>query len=192
MKKSLFYIIAITVLIFAFYHIFFNNKENSNKEEEHNDHIEFSTEIGRISPPQTIPNFSFTDESGNKVNIHTFKGTPLIINFWATWCKPCIKELYQLSTLPNIFSDGKIKVITISVDSAKSSAEIKAFLKKHNAASLPAYTDKNLKAYEQAQIFGIPTSIIVDKNLQAHYKISGYLDWLDLETTNIILDPLLD
>lgn len=143
-------------------------------------------EIGRISPPEILPDFSFLNESGDEINIHKFKGKVLLINFWATWCMPCVKELTQFDKMIEIFGKENINIIPISIDSVGGVDKLREFYRKNNIKNLPIYKDKNLTAYEAVMSFGVPTSIIVDRDLNAHVKVSGYLNWQDPEIMNIL------
>jgi peroxiredoxin len=143
-------------------------------------------EIGRISPPESIPSFTFLNENGKEININEFKGKVLLVNFWATWCMPCVKELTQFDKMIEIFGKDNIAIIPISIDSVGGITKLKEFYQKNKITNLPIYKDKNLTAYEAVMSFGIPTSIIVDRDLNAHVKVSGYLNWQDPEIMNIL------
>ena len=175
-------LIILTIIVVASYFFI----ENKLKVSDNGIDYEIPSEIGVIDPAITIPDFSFFDVDGKRHFISEFKGKLLIINFWATWCKPCVKELPQLDKLPDIIGEDEIKVIAISIDSAIDVNKISKFIEKLELSHIKAYQDKELESYTKIKIFGIPTSIIVDKNLQAHYKISGYIDWSNLEIISFI------
>lgn len=143
-------------------------------------------DIYRISPPAELPNFNITNHLGENINITNFKGKVLLINFWATWCQPCVKELPQLSNLIEIIGTENINIVAISIDTSSSIDKLAKFLQKLHIDNLDIYQDKDLTAYEAVQSIGIPTTIIVDKYLKAHFRISGYLNWENPQIMNII------
>ena len=145
-----------------------------------------AAEIERISPAIQLPEFSFLDENHKSINIRKFKGKILLINFWATWCKPCIKELPQLDNLIEILGPENIDIITISIDNNKTINDLKNFFNNLNIKNLNIYQDKDARGYELLNAIGIPTTILVDRNLNAHLKVSGYLNWQDTQIMNLI------
>jgi len=176
--------IAVTALIlgsigFLLYNKFFK------KIELENIHVP-QAEIGRISPPETLPDFTFLNEQGEEVNISSFKGKVLIINFWATWCQPCVKELPQFDQMVEIFGEENMQIIPISIDSAVDMGKLRKFYGKYDINNLKLYKDKDLSAYEAVMSFGVPTTILVDRDFKAHLKVSGYLNWQNPEIMNLI------
>src|ERR1700693_622044 len=72
-------------------------------------------EVIAESPPQPAPETVFTDADGKKASLADFKGKPVIVNLWATWCQPCLKEMPSLDRLQAAL-DGKLAVAAISED----------------------------------------------------------------------------
>jgi len=85
-----------------------------------------------------------------------------------------------------LFGEDNIQIIPISIDSAVDMKKLHAFYKKNGIKNLKVYKDNNLRAYESVMSFGVPTTILVDANLNAHLKVSGYLNWQDPEIMNLI------
>lgn len=91
-----------------------------------------------------------------------FQGEYLLINFWATWCPPCVIELPSLDKLAQHFDGKGLNVIAISIDSMRSHDDIKLFLKNRNIGEFAAYFDKNQDVQNKIYMRGIPTSILLD------------------------------
>jgi thiol-disulfide isomerase/thioredoxin len=70
----------------------------------------------RVTIPDKLPEFSLADEKGNRKAISTWRGKSLIINFWATWCAPCRREIPLLETLSRDWSDRQVQVVGVAVD----------------------------------------------------------------------------
>ena len=96
-----------------------------------------------------------------------------IINFWASWCAPCIKEMKSLNSLQK--KVNSLRVITISQD--KSLDLAKKFFKKNKYESLEKYFDKDKKVLSRFSLRGLPTTFIVDKDYKVFAKVEGIIEW---------------
>lgn len=143
-------------------------------------------EIVRFSDPIELPSFRFINQEHQFINIKQFKGKITLINFWATWCLPCVKELPQLEDLLEVFGKENINIIPISIDSDKTIEKLTKFVANLNIANLKIYQDKNLEAYESTQSLGVPTTLILDRNLKLHFKVSGYFNWKSPEILSLL------
>ena len=86
-----------------------------------------------------------------------------LINFWATWCQPCKKELPDLEKIYNDLKIINLKILIISIDK-KSIKKQKLFLKQRNVNQLIPYFDPDMKLFNSLKLRGIPTSILIKKN----------------------------
>jgi len=108
-----------------------------------------------------------------------------VINFWATWCVPCKKELPDLSLLKSKIKKYNIDVLTISIDKKDIKDQLK-FLSNNGASNLEHFFDKEMKIFKALKLRGIPTTIIVDKNNFIISKHEGILKWGEDEIINKI------
>ena len=111
-----------------------------------------------------------------KFNQDSNKG--FIINFWATWCIPCKKELPDLSSLKSKIKKYNIDVLTISIDKKNIKDQLE-FLSNNGASNLNHFFDKEMKIFKTLKLRGIPTTIIVDKNGYIISKHEGILKWAE-------------
>lgn len=124
-----------------------------------------------------IPALNGADIFGQKFSSEESKGKILIINFWASWCGPCVQEVPSLIKLVKEF-DGKIKVLAISEDS--NLEDVNVFLK-----SFPEFKNKDISIYLDAdhsfmklfEVKALPESFVVDPNAKVVKKITGTIDW---------------
>ena len=100
-----------------------------------------------------------------------------LLNFWATWCPPCIKEIPDLIKLENKFKDD-IKIIYISVDNNPKKV-IPKFKKKYNLQDIYIISDRNLKFSDKNAVKIMPTTLILNDELVEMGRVEGYVDWLD-------------
>lgn len=109
-----------------------------------------------ISPPPADP---FVDGAGAEVRLADFKGKPVVLNFWATWCAPCVKELPSLVRLQA--ARGDLVVIALNVDT-KPEGPIADFLKEVGASDLEAYADPKKKLWRAFRLNSLPTTFVID------------------------------
>lgn len=109
-----------------------------------------------------VPNFSWKDNSGNVVEFDAFRGKVTLINFWATWCGPCKKELPDLIALDRELSARGVKIIGISVDRGSNIVDdVRTFVREHDIPYQIIVANDDLEeAFNNIRM--IPTSFLVD------------------------------
>ncbi len=132
-----------------------------------------------------IGNIEFKTLEGNKINFFKENSDKklYLLNFWATWCPPCIKEIPELIKLEEKYKNDII-VIFISVDSNPTKA-IPKFLKKNNFEDILLFIDNNLELSKKLNVKRMPTTILINDELFELSRVEGYIDWLD---KNILRD----
>ena len=127
---------------------------------------------------KSYENVIFKDVNNKDVNLDDFKNKLVIINFWATWCAPCRKEMPSLDILQSDKRLSNLKVFPINVgkeDILKS----EVFFKELNIKNLDIYFDDGIKLANSFSLRGIPTSVIINKNGEEFAKIMGQVDFTD-------------
>ena len=144
--------------------------------------------LDKINDEIKFPNFKVLDNKEKPLILkfnQEFKKKGYVINFWATWCVPCKKELPDLSLLKSKIKKYNIDVLTISIDK-KSINEQLEFLSRNGASNLNHFFDKEMKIFKALKLRGIPTTIIVDQNSYVISKHEGILEWGEDEIINKI------
>ncbi len=123
-----------------------------------------------------IENVEFTNLNGEKLSLIDYSQNPKIINFWATWCAPCRKEMPSLNKLKmlNDFIDVDIIPINIGGDTKEKSVK---FFKDININNLDIFSGSGEEFSEKFKIRGLPTTILIDKNGYEFARIVGYIDF---------------
>ncbi len=116
----------------------------------------------------------FQDSAGADVTLASFKGKVVVVNFWATWCAPCVKEMPTLNALQSQMAD-KLKVIAISQD--RDAKITVPFIEKNGWKDVAYYTEPKSRFARDAQIRGLPTTIILDQSGQEVGRLEGTIDW---------------
>ena len=138
--------------------------------------------LDRTTKGSPLPNFTVSDPAGAKLALPSLKGQPVLINLWATWCAPCIKELPLLDALA-----GKVKVVTVSQDSADP-AKVGAFLKDRGLKSLPPWLDPKNDLSFHYGTGTLPTTIYYDAEGREVWRYVGERDWSDAETARLLAE----
>lgn len=131
-----------------------------------------------IAAPEPIPAppITFTDADGKTLSLADFRGKVVLINFWATWCGPCIEEMPSLARLAEALQGPDFALLAISIDRG-GAAVARPFLDKLGAGSLATYVDVSGKAPAAFKTPGLPTSIIIDREGHVLGKLMGAADW---------------
>jgi peroxiredoxin len=113
------------------------------------------------SEKKSAPDFTLNDLSGRLVSLSSYRGKTILINFWATWCVPCLKEIPDLVKLQRSIK-GPFTVVGIAVASGEPD-DITKFTKDHGM-NYPILLDPDQRAYQKFRLIGLPASFLVDKN----------------------------
>lgn len=117
----------------------------------------------------------FQDASGKTLFLHDFKGKPVLINLWATWCAPCIQEMPSLAKLQQDYASQGLVVLALSEDETLNLAT--DYYKKAGITNLTPYFDKEHAVYVALNTQGLPTSAIISAHGQILQRIEGPVDW---------------
>ena len=116
------------------------------------------------------------DGKGQPADMAPYRGKVLLVNLWATWCAPCIKELPSLGALQQELGGAQFQVVTIAVDE-RDPAKIEPFLAEHGAANLTVLIDRDRTVEKVAKVIALPTSLLVDRDGKAKAMVTGDACW---------------
>jgi thiol-disulfide isomerase/thioredoxin len=140
------------------------------------------------TPPQPAPEVAFTDTDGNPANLARFKGKPIVVNFWATWCAPCLKEMPSLERLQARL-DGRLSILAISEDRAGAKV-VSPFLANLGLEKVKVYLDPKSAVGRAFAVRGLPTSVVIDAEGRVVGRVEGGAEW-DSAAMLAALEPLL-
>ena len=129
---------------------------------------------------KTYDNVIFLDQKNQKINIKDFNGNLVLLNFWATWCEPCKKEMPSLDRLQNNPELNNIKIFVINI-SQESLKKINDFFQELNIEYLEPYFDAPTTLAKTLSLRGIPTSILFNVEGKEFARIIGSIDFDDVE-----------
>ncbi len=140
------------------------------------------------SPPQPAPELSFQDLSGNWVALADFKGKLVLLNLWATWCQPCLKEMPSLEKLQGSRED-KLTVAAVSEDRGGKNI-VEPFIAKLGLDKVKPYLDPKSAVGHAFSVRGLPTTLIIDSGGKVVGRVEGAAEW-DSDKMAKVLQPFL-
>jgi thiol-disulfide isomerase/thioredoxin len=145
--------------------------------------------VDRSHKGKPAPVADFNNPDGGEISLADFQGTPVLVNLWASWCAPCVKELPTLDRLAQSHDvDGELGVIAVSQDSGPQPSVV-AFLKKLNVKDLGAYHDPNMSlSGALGPDVVLPTSILIDADGKEVWRYVGDLDWTGPEAAKLLAE----
>jgi thiol-disulfide isomerase/thioredoxin len=149
------------------------------------------TKLGEFIPaaqPSLTPAVTLTDLAGNTADLSDFRGKLVIVNLWATWCEPCLREMPSLERLQSRFGD-RITVVAISEDRGGSKA-VEPFIAKLGLKSIKTYLDPKSALGHALDVTGLPTSFLIDRQGRVLGRVEGGADWDSPKMLGVI-EPLL-
>ena len=129
-----------------------------------------------------LPDFTLSDPAGKQLRLADLKGQPVLINLWATWCAPCIKELPQLDKLA---ASGKVRVVTVSQDTGQPE-KVGGFLKERGIAKLEPWLDPKNDLSFHYGTGTLPTTVYYDAGGREVWRYVGERDWGGAETDALL------
>lgn len=130
--------------------------------------------LGVLPAPETAPGVGFADADGKRVTLASFRGHAMLVNLWATWCAPCVRELPELAHLKSALPGLDVVAINVGRDNA---AETAQFLRAHGADGLSVYVDRDAALIRAFAIQGLPFSVLLDADGREIARALGPCEW---------------
>src|SRR5215831_16463412 len=149
------------------------------------------TKLGEFVPasqPFPAPAISLADSSGHTIELSDLRGKPVIVNLWATWCEPCLREMPSLERLQSRLGE-RIAVLAVSEDRGANKA-VEPFIAKLGLKSVKVYIDPKSEAGHAFAVRGLPTSFVIDRDGDVLGRVEGAAEW-DSPKILGVLEPLL-
>jgi thiol-disulfide isomerase/thioredoxin len=137
--------------------------------------------------PQPIDSLEVSDINDNKTDILKEDFNLLLINFWATWCSPCTKEMPSLNELQSKFEKNQLKIVTIATG-RNNPNKIVNFFEEYNLSNLENYRDPKGKLALDLGVVGLPFSIIISRDKKDIARLIGPIDWSKKEVEDLFLE----
>lgn len=136
-------------------------------------------------PPLPAPETAFQTVAGEPVTLAAFKDKVVLVNFWATWCVPCIREMPSLDRLQASFDKEKFLILAVSVDRGGAEKAV-PFLKKHGIKNLTTLLDRRMRLASALGVPGMPTSFLLDRDGRVVGSLPGIAEWDSSEALALV------
>ena len=134
--------------------------------------------VSSFSQNRTLPSVKVKNLKGSLVNIQTIEndGNPIVISFWATWCKPCKKELNAIAEVYEEWQDDTgVKLVAISIDDSRSSSKVKPYVNS-SGWEYEIYLDPNRDLSRSLGVSTVPHTFLLDGDGNIVWEHRGYIE----------------
>lgn len=149
--------------------------------------------MGRVSVEHrgmAAPDLAFSDAGGQTIRLEDFEGQPLLVNLWATWCAPCIREMPALEALAERV-DGQLKVLTLSQD-LQGADVVGPFFAENGFRHLEQWLDEENAMMQALALDTLPVTILYDEDGTELFRVIGGMDWAGERAETLISGALGD
>ena len=144
--------------------------------------------VDRSRKGQPAPDVTFNDPDGGEIGMAEFKGVPTLVNLWASWCAPCVKELPTLDKLAARYErEGNLGIVAVSQDNAPQGSVV-AFLDKLKVTRLGAFHDPRMALSGGLGVEVMPTTVLFDAQGKEVWRYVGDLDWTGEEASKLLAE----
>jgi len=133
----------------------------------------------------SVSDAQFLAGDGSKVSLQDYRGKGIVLNFWATWCAPCVREMPQLDRLAALVRGNAIEVLTISED-RKGMELAPKFYEKNKLRDLPVLVDEKSGLLRAFKIKGLPSTVLINAEGQEIGRVLGIAEWDSAEIVDFV------
>ena len=136
----------------------------------------FKDNFSLLDPPTPAPDTAFLRGDGSAIRLADFAGQAVLLNFWATWCAPCVREMPALDRLQARLGDAGLAVVAVSADRSGVKA-VEPFFQRTGLSHLAVYLDSKGALARSLGITGLPTSLLIDPEGRVVGGLEGPAEW---------------
>lgn len=130
--------------------------------------------------PRYLPSIRVAAPNGGFVDLRDSDGRYTVLNVWATWCSPCVRELESLRNLDKTFAyDSKWRIVAVSIDSKRDISKVAAYTARYHVESIANYIDYDLELQNNFNIKKVPMTLLINPSGRILYQIYGEAFWHD-------------
>lgn len=138
-----------------------------------------------ITPLRPAPLVAMRGADGKDIDLSAYRGKVVLLNFWATWCAPCIREMPSLDMLQERLGGKSFAVVAVSID-RMGYAKMEPFLRRIRVTRLHIYLDKTSTLYRKFGVQALPTTFVIDRRGRVRGYLEGPAEWDSEEARALI------
>jgi thiol-disulfide isomerase/thioredoxin len=135
--------------------------------------------------PLLMPAYDLQETNGKKASLQSLKGKVLVVNVWATWCGPCVKEIPSLDTLQTAVEKKGVKVIGVAQDRAGEEV-VPQFVDKLKLKKITILLDPRSEMMRAHKLTGLPTTLFLDRSGNEVARLTGAIDWSSDDVVRLV------
>jgi len=139
--------------------------------------------------PQPVSTASYETEAGGEATLADHQGKIVLLNFWATWCAPCRKEMPMLAELQAEYGGDEFEVITLATG-RNDPAAMKRFFDEIGVGNLPLHRDPNSAVAREMGVLGLPATVLINESGDEIARLLGDAHWSS-DSAKAIIEALL-
>jgi thiol-disulfide isomerase/thioredoxin len=128
-----------------------------------------------LENPPAQPEIMFVDADGERLTLADFRGKVLVVNLWATWCAPCVREMPSLDRLQAARGSDQLEVVAITVDGSLAAA--RTYYEEKGIGSLALYQESSMAMATQLGVSGIPITVVYGPGGEELARLSNGAEW---------------
>lgn len=121
-----------------------------------------------------VPGYKMKTLAGKRISLKDYRGSPLLVNFWATWCAPCRKEFPIIKEIEKKFGKDGLVVLAVNVDDTRTISGVKSFVSAHSL-NFTIPLDPNRKLFNNFHGSSLPLTLLIDASGNVIRTYSGFL-----------------
>ncbi len=145
----------------------------------------FKDNFSLLDPPVPAPETGFLNATGRTISLEAFAGRVVLLNFWATWCAPCIRELPTMARLQTELGPAGLSVVAVSQDRGGLPV-VRPFLEQLGVEALEAYVDPKGALARDFGLVGLPTTYLIDAEGRIVGGLEGPAEWDSRDAKTLI------
>jgi len=143
-----------------------------------------------LAEPPAQPTTVFRTEAGDEVTLEQFRGKVVMVNIWATWCAPCVKEMPSLDRLEALLGSDQFEVVAITLD--RNVEDARTFYDAHGLTHLKLYQERTLAIGSALGARGVPITVLYDVDGNELARLSNGAEWDSPEALALVREVLAD
>lgn len=134
-----------------------------------------AAELKALPPNTEPPPLALPDLQGREHTLAQYRGKVVLLNFWASWCPPCVREMPSMQRLNAALKNRPFAIVTVNMDETRE--EITAFLQKLKIHEFVVLMDRGGKVLQRWKVHVFPTSFVLDADGKLRYAFAGAPEW---------------